>query len=90
MSSIPSTTRHEDGVSREQVSFMYSQLIRELFLVLEHPKDQPHHALREMILYVTAQYEGNVSKKVLLHEIERDYDSMLSGEDNPVPQYKSI
>ena len=90
MSSIPSATRHENGVSREQVSFMYSQLIRELFLVLEHPKDQPHHSLREMILHVTAQYEGNVPQKALLDEIERDYDSMLSGADNAVPEYKSI
>ena len=69
---------------------MYSQLIREIFLVLEHPIDQPHHALREMILHFTVQYEGNDRDKALLDEIERDYYSTLSGEVNTVPQYKSI
>ena len=90
MSSIPSSSEFTNSVNREQVSLMYSQLIREIFLVLEHPLDQPHHALREMILHFTVQYEGNDRDKALLDEIERDYYSTLSREVNTVPQYKSI
>jgi tetratricopeptide (TPR) repeat protein len=90
MSSIPSSSVLTNSVNREQVSLMYSQLIRDLFLVLKHPTDQPHHALRDMILHFTIQYKGYDHGKALLEEIERDYYSVLSGKANTVPQYKSI
>ncbi|CAF1133774.1 unnamed protein product [Didymodactylos carnosus] len=90
MSSIPSSSAFTNIANREQVSLMYSQLIRDLFLVLEHPIDQPCHSLREMILHFTVQFEGDDCGKALLEEIERDYNAVLTGDVNTVPQYKSI
>ncbi|CAF0986725.1 unnamed protein product [Adineta steineri] len=77
-------------MKNDQMSLIYSQLIRDLFLVLEYPVEQPEHAIREMIQYFTFQFEGYDRNKALFDKMERDYYPVLSGEVNTVPQYKSI
>jgi tetratricopeptide (TPR) repeat protein len=79
MSSIPfvSTTKYEKN--ERDVSFIYTQLIRELFCDMY----MPEQALRDMLLHFEFKFEGNQYGLALVDEMDRDYysnvQSIVSG-----------
>lgn len=86
VSSISSLSRLTNVVDGEQLSFMYSQLIRDIFRTLRHPIDQPVHALREMILHFSEKYEKSGYRANWLEQIT--YPS--GGTVNVVPSSNSL
>ncbi|CAF1434871.1 unnamed protein product, partial [Rotaria sp. Silwood1] len=74
MSSIPFPSTRKHQINGKDVSFMYSQLIRDLFLDM----DLSIPSIRDMIFHFSIKFEGNERGLALIDELDRDYCSMQS------------
>ncbi|CAF3227174.1 unnamed protein product [Rotaria sp. Silwood2] len=74
MSSIPFPFTRKHRINGKDVSFMYSQLVRDLFLNM----DLEIPSVRDMIFHFSIKFEGNKCGLALIDELDRDYCSMQS------------